>query len=188
MVRSPKANSHEDCIHDLIWGEGIDGDREMGGAIERKAALVTAGEVGLVSEDGADVLCATAAGEGGGELDLKVDEDGAGGVQEQGASCRVLDGAAAEGENQILATRKACDGRVLSVAECRFAVVREEFGNRDTSFSLNHVICIDKAPAQAAGDERTDCTFARAHEAGEDYATSRQNWGAIGFELGLIGH
>ena len=88
----------------------------MGGAVERKATLIASGEVGLVGEDGADVLCAAAAGEGGGEFDFKVNEEGAGAVDEERAGGCVLDCAAAEGENEGVRGCETGDGFMLAGA------------------------------------------------------------------------
>ena len=46
----------------------------MGGAVERKAATVSNSEIGLVREDGANVLCAGAAGQRGGQFHFEMDE------------------------------------------------------------------------------------------------------------------
>ena len=68
-----------------FWREFVDGDGDVGGPVEREAALVAAGQVGLVGEDGTGVLGAAAAGEGGGQLDFEMDQERAGGGEEQGA-------------------------------------------------------------------------------------------------------
>ena len=178
----------EDCGGGFFWSECVDGDGDVGGAVEGEAALVAGGEVGLVSEDGAGVLCAAAAGEGGGKLDFEMDENGAGGVQEQGAGGRVFNCAAAEGEDQVVAVRQADDGCVFAVAECGFAVAGEEFGDGNARFRFDDVVDVGEGPAEACGDERAGGAFARAHEAGEDDAAG---WGCGGeqrFGLDWVGH
>jgi hypothetical protein len=83
----------------------------------------------------------------------------------------VLDCASAQGQNLSIASRvQAGDCRVLAVAKCSFAVAGEEFDDGNAGLSLDDIVHIDKAPAQAAGDERPDGAFARAHESGEDDA------------------
>src|ERR1039458_8976323 len=88
-------------------GRGCSGAREVsGGSGEGRGAgggagaLGAAGGGGLVGEDGAGVLSAAAAGEGGGQFDLQMDQERAGSVEQQGARGGVLDGGAAQGENQ----------------------------------------------------------------------------------------
>ena len=73
----------KDCVRGLLRCEGVDGDGDVGGAVEREATLVSAGEVGVVGEDGAEVLCAAAAGECGSEFDFEMDEERSGGGGEQ---------------------------------------------------------------------------------------------------------
>lgn len=89
------ASGLKDRFHHLLRGEGIDRDGDVGGAVKREATVIATGKIGLVGEDGAEMLSAAASGEGGGEFDFKVNEDCAGGGEEQRASGGVLDGAAA---------------------------------------------------------------------------------------------
>ena len=95
--RSAPVNNSKDCGDYLVRRERVDGDGDVGGAVEGEAALIAGGEVCLVCEDGADMLCAAASGEGGGQLDLKMDQESAGASGEQRAGGWVLDCAAAEG-------------------------------------------------------------------------------------------
>ena len=95
-----KACGLEDRLHHLLWGEGIDGDGDVGCAVEREAVVIAAGKIGMVGEDGAEMLGALAAGERGGEFDFEVNENCAGDGEEQRASGGVLDGAASKGQDQ----------------------------------------------------------------------------------------
>ena len=95
--QSARAGSLKDCVDDLVRRERVDGDGDMGGAVERESALIAGGQVGLVGEDGADVLGTAAAGNGGGQFHLKMNQEGAGAGEELRAGDWVLDSAAAEG-------------------------------------------------------------------------------------------
>jgi NADH dehydrogenase/NADH:ubiquinone oxidoreductase subunit G len=68
----------------------------------------------------------------------------------------MLDGASAQGENEEVLSGQAGNSRVFAVAERGFTVASEEFGNSCGRFGLDYVIYIEKAPAQAAGKQRTD--------------------------------
>jgi hypothetical protein len=157
----------------------------MGGAIEREALAVAAGEVGLIGEDGSDVLCAGTAGKGGDEFDFEMDEQRGGGAEKQVAGLCALDGAAAEGQDQRVAGCKAGNGCVFAVAEWDFAVAREELGDACAGFLLDYFVHVDETPAQASGDKWANGAFARTHESGEDDAARR--YGGDGFRGGLGG-
>ena len=164
----------------------------MGGAVEREAALVPAGEVGLVGQHGAGVLGAAAAGERGGQLHFQMNEQRAGRVEQQVAGGGPLDGAAAQGQHQRVFGGQAGDGGVLEVAEGRLAVTCEDRSNGGAGLGLDHVIHIHKAPAEPAGHKRANGAFARAHEAGEDDAArcagNRVLRIGLGVRQGLGGH
>ena len=97
--------------------KGIHGDGGVGGAIKGQAPGVASSEVGLIGKDGTDAFCAKAAGEGGGEFDFQMDEEGAGGVEQQVAGFRSLDGSAAQGEDQRVTGSEARDSGVFDLAE-----------------------------------------------------------------------
>ncbi len=156
----------------------------MGGAVERQAALVAGCEVGLVGEDGAGTLGAAAAGEGGGEFDFEVDEQGAGSVEEQIAGFGALDGASAEGKDEGVLGGEAGDGGVFDVAEGGLAVAGEDFGDGHAGFGLDDVVNVEEAPAEARGEERADGAFAGAHEAGEDNEAGSGGAGCGGIRSG----
>ena len=157
---------------ELVYGDGY-----VRCAIERQAALVADGEVGLVGEDGARVLSSATTGDGGCKLHFKMDEQGSFVVEEQVADRGGFNGAAAEGENQVVIGGEMLDGCVLAAAEFRFTVAREDFWDGEAGFGRDDVIRIDKAPAKARGDERADGGFAGAHETGEDNASMRLRLG-----------
>src|ERR1039458_5830807 len=136
-IRLAQAGGLQDRVYNFVRSEGIDGNREVSSAVEREAALVAAGQVGLVGEDGAGVLSAAAAGEGGGQFDLQMDQERAGRVEQQGARGGVLDGAAAQGENQRVAGGQAGDGGMLAVAEWSLAVAGEEFRDSGAGLGLD---------------------------------------------------
>ena len=81
--RLARAGNSKDFVDDLVRRERVDGDGDVGGAVEGEAALIASRQVGLVGEDGADVLCTAAAGEGGGQLDFEMNEEGAGAGEEE---------------------------------------------------------------------------------------------------------
>jgi hypothetical protein len=167
------ARRFEDFACDLAGGERVDGDGEVRGAIEGKAAFVAGGEIGLVGEYGASTLRATASGERGGELDLKMDKKCARGVEEEISGLGALNRTAAECKHKGISGCYADDGRVLAVAKGRFAVTGEELGDGAAGFSFDNVVDVDESPAEALCDEGADGGFAGAHETGEYDATWR---------------
>ena len=169
---SVKTRCLQDGVGDLIGRQVIDGDRDVGGAVQGEAALVAGFEVGLVGEDGARVFRAAAAGERGGQGDLKMDEEGAGVREKQCASFGPLNCAAAQSENKGICGGKTGDESVFAVAEGRLAVTGKEFCDGHAGFGLEDVVGVEKAPAEALGDERTDSGFTGAHESGEDDAAN----------------
>jgi hypothetical protein len=54
--RSGQAGRPEDRIGDFVRGERVHADGDVGGAIERQAAVIAVGEVGLFGENGPGVL------------------------------------------------------------------------------------------------------------------------------------
>ncbi len=140
--------------------ELVDGDGDVRGAIKRQAALVTEGEVRLVGEDGARVFCSATTGDGGFQLHFKMDEQRSFVVEEEVADLCCFNGAAAEGENQVVIGGEMLDGCVLAATEFGFAVAREDFGDGDAGFGCDDVVGIDEAPAETRGDERADGGFA----------------------------
>jgi hypothetical protein len=78
FTRSTQPGGAQNRVCGLLRRQGIDSNRDMGSAIERETAQVTASQVGLVGEDGPNLLRAAASGKSGGKLDLKVDEHRAG--------------------------------------------------------------------------------------------------------------
>ena len=126
----------ENRVCNLVRRERIHGDGDVGGAVEREAAVVAVGQVGLVGEDGAGVLRAGAAGQGGGQLHFQMDQQRAGVSEQQRASLGALDGAAAKGQNQRVRGGQAGYGRVFAVAEPCFAMAGEEFGDGGAGFLL----------------------------------------------------
>ncbi len=183
LLRLLHACSLLDGICNLIWGEFIHANGDMRGAVKGQTALVAAGEIGLIGEDGAGVFSAAATGEGGGQLHFEMDEECAGSVEQEIAGFGALNGATAEGQHQFIAGDEASDGRILAIAECWLAMVGEKLGDLCTGFGFDYVIDVDKTPAEACGDERADCGFAGAHEAGEDDAARRRGWAGCGLEI-----
>ena len=167
----------QDCVDGFLRSERIDGNREVGSAVERQAALVAGGEVGLIGENGPRLLGSLAALEGCGQFHFEMDEQRSRSGEQLRARGLVLDGSAAESENQRVACGKTRDDSALALAEGRFAVAREELGDGYASFGLDYVVHIDEAPTEAGGDKRADGGFARAHEAGEDDAAGRGGLG-----------
>ena len=117
------------------------------------------------------MLGAAAAGEGGGQFDFQMNQECAGACKQQGAGGGVLDGAAAQGQHQVVAFGEARDGLMLALAEDLLALTREDLGNGDSGFGFDHVVDIHESPVQARGYQRTNRSLARAHESSEDDAT-----------------
>ena len=141
----------EDGVGNFAGGEVVDGERGVGHAVERQAALVTGGEVGAVGEDGADVLGAAAAGEGGFEADFEVDKERSGRGEEELAGLRALDCAAAESEDEGIGCCEARDGGVLEIAEGSFTAHGEDFCDGEACFGFEDGISVKKLPAEALG-------------------------------------
>ena len=183
---SVQAGGVEDCVGDLLRAERVDGDGDVGGAVEGQAALIAAGEVGLIGEDGAGAFSALASGEGGRQFDFEVDEKRTGGIEQHVAGLGPLDGPAAEGEDERVASGEAGDGGVFLVAEGGFAVAGEDFCDGDAGFGFDDVVHVNEAPAETACDERADGAFAGAHEAGEDNAAGSSGAGLRWMKAGQV--
>ncbi len=168
-----KAGGGEDGVCDLGGREGVDENGDVGSAVQRQAALVAGFEVGLVGEDGACVLGATATRKRGRQSDFEMDEKCAGTVEEQVASCIPFDRASTQGEDEGIGGGEAGDGCMLAVAKGGFAVAGEELGDGHAGLGFKNVIGVEEAPAEALGDERADGGFTGAHEASEDDAADR---------------
>jgi len=108
-----------------------------------------------------------------------MNENRVGGRQKQVARLSSLDRAAAEREYQRVVSDQPSNCLVLAFAKRCFPISSEKFGNRGGSFGFDHIVHIHKAPAQAIGYQRTDGSFAGAHEPCEDNATNGRS------ELGL---
>ena len=160
VSRSVKTRRLQDGVGDLIGRQVIDGDRGVCGAVERQTALVAGGKIGLIGEDGADLLTAAAAGEGGGQLDLEMDEDGSGRGEEQVAGFIALDGSAAQGQHEGIGGGEAGDGRVLAIAKSGLAELGEDLRDGHGGFGLDHVIHVKEAPAKPVCNQRADSAFA----------------------------
>ena len=180
--RSVKTRRLQDGVGDLIGRQVVDGDGDVGGAVERQTALVAGFEVGLIGEDGARIFSASAASEGDGQGDFKMDEERSRVREKQGARFGSLDCAAAQSENKGVCAGEAGDGVVLAVAKGGFSVAGKEFGDGHADFGLEDVVGVKEAPAEALGDQRADSGFTGAHESGENDAA---NGGVRGGQAGL---
>jgi hypothetical protein len=163
----------EDGVCDLCRREGVDKNGDVGGAVKRQAALVAGLKIRLISEDGAGVLCTAASVECGSQSDFEMDEEGAGAVEQQMASCIPFDCASAKGEDQGIGGSEACDGFMFAVAKGGFAVAGEELGDGHAGFSFKNFIGVEESPAEALCDKRADGGLTRAHEASEDDTADR---------------
>src|ERR1035438_1044080 len=179
-----QARGMEDGVDNFVRGEGIDGDGDVSGAVERKAVAVAGFQVRSICEDGADIFGAATAREGGGQFNLEMDEEGAGGIEQERARGRMLDGAAAEGEDQGVAGGEACDFVVFALAEGCLAVEGKELGDGYASFGFNHVVHIEKGPSEAGGKKRAYGGLARAHEACEHDAAGQG--GGLGLKVQVV--
>jgi hypothetical protein len=192
LQRVVEVSGAEDGFDEFGGGEAVDGDGDVGLAVEGEAAVVAALEVGAIGEDGAAGLGSGAAGEGGFKQYFEVDEEGCGLGEEQRADGVGLDGAAAESEDETVFDRELGDGGVLALAEAGFAVLAEDFRDGTAGGGDDNVVGVDKAPAESRGEERADGAFARAHEAGEDDAAgggAAFGWIGVGhdFSIGNVG-
>ena len=177
MLRSVDAavepGSFEDRIRDLIGSKSIRMDRNVRHAIERQAALIARGEVGVIGENGARVFSSAATGERCVELDFKVYEQCVGSVEQEQARVFALNGATAEGEDQRATARQSGNGGVFAVAKGAFAVAREDVGDSGACLRFDHIVDVDELPAKARGNAWTNGRLARTHEAGENNAARR---------------
>ena len=160
MVRLTELDGFNDRICDLIGGEGIDGDGEVGSSIEGKAALVTGGEVCLVRKNGPNVVSASAARQGSSQADLKMNEQCSRRGEQQRACGWMLNGAAAESEDQVVAAGEVCNGGMLAVAECLFSMAGEDFGDGKAGLRLDDVVDVGECPAEAQREQRAYGAFA----------------------------
>ena len=64
---------------------------------------------------------------------------------------------------------------MLAVRKSIFAVARKDVGDGRACFGLNHIVRVDKLPAEARGDDGADGGLAGAHEARENDA-ARLRW------------
>jgi hypothetical protein len=104
----------------------------------------------------------------------------------------VLDGSAAQGQNQSVCLDLPGNGRLFPVAESRLAITGEKFGDRHPGFSDDYVIGIDKLPSEPRGQEWAGGAFPRTHEPCQDDAPHRAGCALDGFGLRIrlwsIGH
>ncbi len=101
------------------------------------------------------------------QLYLEMHQQGFLGLQEQGARGFSFNGPSAQRQNEGAGAGQTRDGSPLALAECGFAFTGEDLGNAATGFSGNHIIDIDKLPAETPGEQGADGAFARAHKAGQ---------------------
>ena len=83
--------------------------------------------------------------------------------------------AAAERQHNPLMLLQLFDGPAFVLSKRRFAVPMKNLGNAEAGGSLDHVIQVDKLPAQAAGKYRPHGRFARAHKTGENQPGKRSH-------------
>lgn len=154
----------------VFGGEGIDGDREVGEAVEGKATLVAGFEVGAVGEDRAVGFGAVAADEDGFEGGIKVDKMRAGSGEQEVARARVFDGSAAKAQDKAILTGQLPDGLVFELAKVGLAVSAEDFGDGETGGRFDFVVDVAEGPVQVQGEEPAYGAFAGSHKSGEDDA------------------
>jgi hypothetical protein len=147
----------------------------VGRSVERQSSLVACGEVGVIGENGTHIFGPAAAGECSVELDFEVHKQGAGGLEEKGTRVFAFDGTTAESQHKGVNCREPRDGCMLAVAKSIFAVARKDVGDGRACFGLNHIVHVDKLPAEARGDDGADGGLAGAHEARENDA-ARLRW------------
>src|SRR6516165_11957550 len=80
-IRSRQARFHflNDRVHPVIGGDVVRRDGNVCSAVQRQPALVTGAQVLLVGEDGPGMFGSPAAVQGGFELHVEMNEQGAGG-------------------------------------------------------------------------------------------------------------
>jgi hypothetical protein len=162
------------CIGHLLRCKRVNCNRDMRGPVERQTSSVAVGQVGLVGKDGPGVLCSSAAGKRGCQLNFKMNEHRFRSREKKRTSRLCLDSASAQRENQTFVLNQSLDRRSLSFAEDHFAVLREDLGNRCTGFCLDYVVYVNKTPAQARCHQRPHRSLAGAHESSQDDATIRR--------------
>jgi len=160
-------------VRNPIGGQRIDGDRYMRGLVERQTAGVAGGQVRPIGQDGTQILGPLATHQRGFKIDLEMNQQRAWRGEEQGTGCRILNGSAAQGENQGIGADESRNSSVLSLTKCSLAILIEQLRNGAAGFSLDRIVHINEGPAQKLGDERTDGRLARAHKAGEHDAARK---------------
>lgn len=128
----------------------------------------------MVGENGTHIFGPAAAGECGAELDFEVYEQCAGCTEKKRTRVFAFDGTAAESQHLGVACCKPHYRCVFKVAKGVFAVARKDVGDSGAGFGFDHVVHVNKLPAEARGEDGADGGFAGAHEAGENDAARRR--------------
>ncbi len=148
----------------------------MGQSVERESAFIARSEIGVIRENGPRFLCAAAPVESGLKVDLKIDHESAGSVQQEEPRIFALDGAASESEHEFLGREQALDGRVFKVTKGVLAGVGKDLGDGFPRLGLDDIVDINELPVEAPGQYRAESRFTRAHEPGQDDAFRRNVW------------
>ena len=137
----------QDGFCHLVGRERVNGDGHVCRAVEREASLVASGEVGLIGENGTYTFGADAAGEGGGKLDLKVNEQRCWSDEEQVTRFGTLDRASAKRQHKSVGRCQPGNRGVFTLAEGGFAIPGKYLSDFDAGFLFNYIVDVYELPA-----------------------------------------
>jgi hypothetical protein len=160
----------KDGFRNLRWGKQVNRNRNGRSAIERQAARVPCGEIGLICKDWTAMFSSATTGERSGQFHFQVDQQRTCIVQEQFSCCRSFDRPSTQCQHQLPPGKQPNDGCMLQIAKGRLAVTREKLGDRAARFCFDHIIDIDKAPAEMDSHKWTDRRLPRSHKTSKDDA------------------
>lgn len=100
---------------------------------------------------------------------------------EEKAVGKLLGGAAAQGDDDVILREGAREGGGLQAAEVGLAVGGEELGHGGAGAGFEVLVEIEEGPAELAGKQASDGGFARAHETGKHDAQRGRRDGRSGF-------
>lgn len=163
----------QDCFNYFFRSHVVGLNRSMCHAIKRQSAFISRGEVCLICEDRAGAFGAAAAGERGLQLNFEMNEQCAGGVQQEGARFFAFDRSSAEGEDEVLLAGESRDGGMFEFAKGSFATGCEDLGDIHPRIVFDDVIRINKSPPQSLGNQGSNRRLSGSHESGQDDANGR---------------
>ena len=101
----------------------------------------------MIGENGTRVFGSAAAGEGGGKLDFKVNEERCGSGEEQVARFSALDRTSAKRQHKAIGRCQPGNRGVFALAEGRLAVPGKDLGDSDAGFLFDYIVDVYELPA-----------------------------------------